>query len=200
MTDWSQLSHAYGTAEDIPGLLDRLEPDPRSPVWNDLWSSLCHQGTVYTASYAALTEQTLDHPAVAAGEATNYVYLLQALLAFEDVEVWGTRLDGIVDEEYEVCCPECEADNFVVFGKYGHFTTLDAMYMRNSDADATRVPLLPAQPTEPTGLARRLYERAAADGYPDVAEQLTYVFGHARCAQCGVLFGVEQAIVDRWRP
>jgi hypothetical protein len=54
MTDWSQLEHAYGTAEDIPGLLDRVEPDLRSRTWTEVWSRLCHQGTVYSASFAAL--------------------------------------------------------------------------------------------------------------------------------------------------
>ncbi len=54
MTDWSQLTHAYGTAEDIPALLDRLATDPDDAGWSDLWSALCHQGTTYPASYAAL--------------------------------------------------------------------------------------------------------------------------------------------------
>ncbi|MFE0511553.1 hypothetical protein [Streptomyces sp. NPDC058964] len=54
MTDWSQLHHAYGTAEDIPGLLDAVSPAPKDSGWADLWSRLCHQGTVYSASYAAL--------------------------------------------------------------------------------------------------------------------------------------------------
>ncbi len=54
MTDWSQLDHAYGTAQDIPGLLAAMSPGPEDACWNDLWSALCHQGTVYSASYAAL--------------------------------------------------------------------------------------------------------------------------------------------------
>ncbi|WP_328907567.1 hypothetical protein OG230_33820 [Streptomyces sp. NBC_00234] len=54
MTDWSQLSHAYGSAEDIPALLDRIASDPAPELWNDLWSALCHQGSVYPASFAAL--------------------------------------------------------------------------------------------------------------------------------------------------
>ncbi|MHA6758137.1 hypothetical protein [Streptacidiphilus sp. PAMC 29251] len=58
MTDWSQLRHAYGTAEDIPDLLDRVDPDPQAREWGDLWSRLCHQGTVYSASYAALPALT----------------------------------------------------------------------------------------------------------------------------------------------
>ncbi|MEV3993874.1 hypothetical protein AB0J57_33845 [Streptomyces sp. NPDC049837] len=54
MTDWSRLGHAYGSAEDIPALLERIASDPTSERWNDLWSALCHQGSVYSASFAAL--------------------------------------------------------------------------------------------------------------------------------------------------
>jgi hypothetical protein len=52
--DWSQLSHAYGSAGDIPALLDRIAREPRPELWSDLWSALCHQGSVYSASFAAL--------------------------------------------------------------------------------------------------------------------------------------------------
>ncbi|MGI5436227.1 hypothetical protein ACQEV4_01605 [Streptomyces shenzhenensis] len=54
MTDWSRLSHAYGSAEDIPTLLDRIAWEPKPELWSDLWSALCHQGSVYSASFAAL--------------------------------------------------------------------------------------------------------------------------------------------------
>src|SRR5579862_9372442 len=59
-TIWSELTHAYGPASDIPDLLRRLakEPGPsehreQEPWWS-LWSALCHQGDVYQASYAAI--------------------------------------------------------------------------------------------------------------------------------------------------
>ena len=56
---WSQLTHAYGTAEDIPQLLSQLESFPphsdyRDEPWFSLWSALCHQGDVYPASFAAV--------------------------------------------------------------------------------------------------------------------------------------------------
>lgn len=54
MTDWSQLSHAYGSAEDMPTLLGRIAREPEPELWSDLWSALCHQGSVYSASFAAL--------------------------------------------------------------------------------------------------------------------------------------------------
>lgn len=80
---WSELSHAhgraspihsapstrsagggfggYGTVPDIPSLLRQLEANPRigpgdarTEPWFSLWSALCHQGDIYTASYAAV--------------------------------------------------------------------------------------------------------------------------------------------------
>ena len=56
MTEWTALQHAYGTAGDIPALLVAAEESGAEfgPTWDDVWSRLCHQGTTYTASYAAL--------------------------------------------------------------------------------------------------------------------------------------------------
>ena len=58
--DWQTLTHAYGGASDVPELLAQLALNPkpksdyRSEPWFMLWSSLCHQGTAYNASYAAV--------------------------------------------------------------------------------------------------------------------------------------------------
>lgn len=58
--DWQVLTHAYGPATDIPNLLRQLALDstPRSGYqdepWFSLWSALCHQEDVYSASFAAL--------------------------------------------------------------------------------------------------------------------------------------------------
>ncbi len=59
MIDWSSLQDAYGEASDVPALLARAteHPDDRR-AWDDLWACLCHQGTVYSASYAALAALT----------------------------------------------------------------------------------------------------------------------------------------------
>jgi hypothetical protein len=63
---WADLRHAYGPATDTPGLLARLaEGDVDDDTWEKLYSSIAHQGTVYSASarcapfLIALTE-TLD--------------------------------------------------------------------------------------------------------------------------------------------
>ena len=57
---WNDLDHAYGSASDVPDLLRQLRAHPyrtqnyKDEPWFSLWSSLCHQGDVYTASYAAV--------------------------------------------------------------------------------------------------------------------------------------------------
>lgn len=56
---WSELAHAYGNAKDIPDLLVQLASSELSAarlddLLEDLWSKLCHQGSVYTATYAAI--------------------------------------------------------------------------------------------------------------------------------------------------
>jgi hypothetical protein len=56
---WDSLHHAYGPASDIPSKLARAATEFRpghqpDSVWFELWSALCHQGDVYTASYAAV--------------------------------------------------------------------------------------------------------------------------------------------------
>ena len=57
--EWGDLTHAYGTASDIPPLLRELETFPQKATtkaqpYLALWGSLCNQGDVYVASYAAV--------------------------------------------------------------------------------------------------------------------------------------------------
>ena len=58
MNDWAKLRDAYGSATDIPLLLDQLSPEPNAEVWGELWSRICHQGSVYSASFAAIPRLT----------------------------------------------------------------------------------------------------------------------------------------------
>jgi hypothetical protein len=56
---WNDLCTAYGSALDVPDLLRQLQTAPpqedyQSEPWFSLWSALCHQGDVYTATYAAI--------------------------------------------------------------------------------------------------------------------------------------------------
>lgn len=54
MTDWSKLRHAYGCASDVPALIAALVPDPHAEIWHEVFGRICHQGSIYSASYAAL--------------------------------------------------------------------------------------------------------------------------------------------------
>lgn len=57
---WGELNDAYGPATKIPELLKQLRSNPskskdyKDEPWFSLWSALCHQGDIYTASYAAV--------------------------------------------------------------------------------------------------------------------------------------------------
>lgn len=56
--EWKNLRHAYGSATDIPALLEKLTFLPvaneSTEPWFSLWSALAHQGDVYPASFAAV--------------------------------------------------------------------------------------------------------------------------------------------------
>lgn len=59
--DWGKLDHAYGNASNIPHLLSMLSMYPEEKnyedePWFSLWSSLYHQGTIYSASFAIVPE------------------------------------------------------------------------------------------------------------------------------------------------
>jgi hypothetical protein len=54
--DWHGVRDVYGSAADIPVLLEAAaaSTDWEAPAWQELWSRLYHQGSVAPASYAAL--------------------------------------------------------------------------------------------------------------------------------------------------
>ncbi|MFG2969638.1 hypothetical protein ACGFZS_40835 [Streptomyces sp. NPDC048288] len=51
---WSSLSHAYGSAEDVPDLLRALAGADAEEALSELYGSVLHQGTVYAASAEAV--------------------------------------------------------------------------------------------------------------------------------------------------
>jgi hypothetical protein len=76
---WATLQHAYGDASDIPELLRQLPDFPPSDgnkePWFTIWSSLAHQGDVYSATFAAV-------PHVVAALATDPVRASGAYFQF----------------------------------------------------------------------------------------------------------------------
>ncbi|MER7575021.1 hypothetical protein [Streptomyces sp. NPDC126514] len=238
MADWAELSDAYGSADDVPALLDRFEADPRG-VWSELMDRLCPMlDTAFSASFAALprladiaagrepderhwalfaagpivacarrsaegvaardvyasqiaellrlTEECLRLPM----DMQAYVGLLQAALAFEGVAVWDERLDNLAQGEYEVDCPYCGVNLFVVMGEDGFFSCSNDYAL----GQVERTPLRPAAPAELEGLAGRLREQTLADRQSALAQRLPYLFGQAECADCGTVFSVADRV------
>jgi hypothetical protein len=94
--DWSELHHAYGPAGDIPTLLQdaRRAPAPsdyRDEPWFSLWSALCHQGDVFTASYAAVPELM----AIAEARHTDPMVECECLYLAAMIELERSAPDGL---------------------------------------------------------------------------------------------------------
>lgn len=88
MTDWNRLFHAYGVAEDTPTHLHDLVGDDaasRAAAVVHLHSAIIHQGTIFTATPAALGAvlDTLHEP-VLRRPLPNGQAALVAVLAFID--------------------------------------------------------------------------------------------------------------------
>ena len=244
MTDWSALTDACGSAEHVPGLLDRFEADP-SGMWSELMDHLCPQlDTAFTASFAALPRlaeiaavgsqdalswvlpaagaiaacspglsepdspltvhsaplaalhDLTDHRLGRTAEAEEYVNLLQALLSFEGVEIWDRCLGGLWTGEYEVDCPYCGVDVFVVVGQDESFCCTEDYALR----EVEKSPLRPAPSPELRGLPRRLFTRATADGQEGLAHGVRHLFGRAACPDCGTDFSVAERVASSWIP
>ncbi|MFJ6140907.1 hypothetical protein [Kitasatospora sp. NPDC092286] len=130
------------------------------------------------------------------GDAENYVYLLQSLLSFEGVEIWDRCLEGLRTGEYEVECPHCGVNMFIVIGEDECFSASDDYSLR----EVEKVPLQPTASEDLEGLAKRLHDRTLADGQQLVARRLPYLFGRAACPDCGTVFPVADRVTANWTP
>lgn len=225
VTDWRALQDAYGSAELVGGLLERADTDERA-VWEELWSRLCHQCTVYTASYAALPRlaelATQRDPAgfveplflatciitsndgpeaeadvraryaetigvlhdVAerlvplAGDDTDFVYRVQALLATEGPGPWASRLEALADQELELACGNCGEQLLI------SLESSPSLVRQFDDAAVGTTSLVPAEPSAVIEGEARAYELAIAHGRTRVAEQMLEIFGTFECPHC----------------
>jgi hypothetical protein len=79
---WHELAQAYGSARDIPRLLEHLDQvhdAVRGELWFGLWSTLSHRGDVYTASYAAVPHLVAFAARHAAAEAARALHLVGSI-------------------------------------------------------------------------------------------------------------------------
>jgi hypothetical protein len=100
VTDWKSLSHAYGEASDIPALIAQLSAestDPSHPLWEDLCGNLCHQGSVYSASYAALPLLLERTEALPPEKRVMAVVLMSNIVASNDLRGIERRPLDVID-------------------------------------------------------------------------------------------------------
>ncbi|MFF3565878.1 hypothetical protein ACFYXS_38210 [Streptomyces sp. NPDC002574] len=119
-----------------------------------------------------------------------FVYLLQAAMAFDGAPVWSEALEDLVDESYEVFCPECGMGVYIAIGEAGFFSAVGD----HAPGDPGGTPLRPADPAELSGPARQLYDAAHEAGMTSVAFALIHLFGTGTCGECGAAFVVADQV------
>ncbi len=236
MTEWASLQDAYGSAEHVPALLERVAEagSVQGGPWDELWGRLCHQGTVYSASYAALpalaqmsakhapsgyvaalhlaaaiiasndgsedaavvrrryehevanlrtiAARNLQH----ARDDTEFVYGLQALMAFEDGGVWQRNLECLADGEASLQCPSCDEDLLLTF------ESPQPQIVSFSDASLAAAAVTPLEPPAAT-IEGRLLALAQTNNRTAVAARLPYLFAGSTCPSCHAPFEIPQA-------
>lgn len=86
MIDWRSLNHAYGSAADVPDLIERwAEAGENDEALNELWSRLCHQSTVHSASFAAIPVLIKIGAGRGGEKARDAVNLVGSILASRNV-------------------------------------------------------------------------------------------------------------------
>lgn len=77
---WASLTQSYGTAEDVPRLLEALacigSTEARAEVWFALWRTLHRPQEAYSASYAAVPHLLTIGRALSTRECVEAVHLV----------------------------------------------------------------------------------------------------------------------------
>lgn len=84
MADWATLCDAYGSAEEIPTQIQAWIEDPSAERLDDLWGRLCHQGTVYSASFEAIALLAQACPHLSTEDRHSALMLAGAIWASDD--------------------------------------------------------------------------------------------------------------------
>ena len=225
MTDWSALGHAYGEATDIPDILEILRPDGWSESWNDLWSRICHQGTVYSASYAALPylrdlaarwePRQREMPIMLAGAivASRDVFGMkrpERIGEFADLlrEFYRLTLEAAVAFEQESVWGRhlngvsdgelpgaCPRCKAQLHLVVGKYGFFAAAGEWLDKPHTKRTPIRPAASERLRPVGRWLADQASSTKHEELANWIRYLFGSTECPACGAPISVEEAVV-----
>ncbi|MBW6436949.1 hypothetical protein KZ829_24710 [Actinoplanes hulinensis] len=116
----------------------------------------------------------------------EFIYALEALMTFENGDIWQRNLHWLANGEAELDCPSC-----------GEHLLLDLEgpdFSMASFGDASLAPtaVAPVKHAEAT-IEGRLQALLQAHGRPAVTGKLLYLFGRATCPRCRVPFHVPRA-------
>lgn len=101
---WTELTHAYGNASDTPRLIEALEKGDASAL-DDLYGSICHQRSTYTASFAAVPH--LVGCAASSGDAELRAQMLVLIGGiYNGIEAHPGTTPVDVREAYELSIPK----------------------------------------------------------------------------------------------
>nr|WP_062338008.1 hypothetical protein [Herbidospora sakaeratensis] len=139
-----------------------------------------------------LTNETMR----AAIDEDSFTYMLQAVLAFENVPVWDEMLEQLVQGEFELeNCPSCGVHLFVAIGADGYFATSGDYAIEH---DPPKSELTPVVPSGLDLVARRMYDMAQSLGRENLAMRLLYLFGEATCPDCRKTFQVADQVIKEY--
>jgi hypothetical protein len=123
---WNDLRDAYGSGAGIPALLIRLGSHPSSSVWDEIWSRLCHQSTINTATIAAVPHIVAMARSLPVGARTDFLHFVGSVAAAEDQSCILDELrpdyTAAVAEASDLAfselkaCPASEADTVYLLG------------------------------------------------------------------------------------
>ncbi len=90
---WKELRQAYGSAGNIPKLIMSVSGDDESAAWEKIWSSLCHQFSIYSATYGAIPHL------VSIAEHTSLKNQLEVLILCSTIRLFGRLEEEDVPED-----------------------------------------------------------------------------------------------------
>jgi hypothetical protein len=166
-----------------------ISAEDQLPELGNIWERYSKE----ISTFLYLTRESLATPDCSTDD---FIYLLQATLAFEGEPFWGYGLQDLLIGKYEVYCPNCRVTLYIAIDE-GFFTAeydFDPYDDFEDDDDWVRIPLQPASPEEFDGLGKKLYETSCRYERKRAAELFSYLFGKGVCTNCNAIFSVSEQV------
>jgi hypothetical protein len=111
LTKWEELQDAYGRASRVRDFLRQVienkspAHDTQSGPWFELWSRLYHQGSIFTASYAAVPVLVEAIKGETQPFAMDF-FLLPASIELARIKSDAPKMPETLEEDYSVSIKE----------------------------------------------------------------------------------------------